>query len=310
MQSENEPILLTGATGFLGSRVLDQLITAEHPTIVLVRNPSKLNEQARSNNNIDVIQGDFHDTSLVNDIINRLRPNRILHLAWTGVASGQRNDLIQIANLRSSLSMLEQAMQYDVQSFLAIGSQAEYGHFNKRVLEADHGIPTSLYGETKLAMGSVGNRLCEKGPIRFIWMRLFSCYGPGDREEALIPYVIRELLHDRIPRLTAGTQLWDYLFVDDAAIAILHAAFHPSLQGIVNLGSGTTVRIKQVIELIRDQVSPGKELPFGSIQTTSNSLFHLEAGIDKLKLSGWEPRTELTDGITQTIAAIRRQFNL
>ena len=105
--------------------------------------------------------------------------------------------------------------------FVGLGSQAEYGPLEGRTAETRLPEPTSRYGATKLATLHLARHMCEALGVTFAWARLFSTYGPGDRPTWLIPSIISELRAGRAPRTSSGEQLWDYLYIDDTARALL-----------------------------------------------------------------------------------------
>src|SRR5205823_6272032 len=104
-------------------------------------------------------------------------------------------------------------------------------------------VPTTLYGAVKLSVSLLGRQLAAQAGMEFVWLRLFSSYGPMDDPGWLIPSVTLRLLGRERPDLTAGTQKWDYLFVEDAAGAVVEAATAPTLDGVFNLGSGRGVAV-------------------------------------------------------------------
>ena len=87
----------------------------------------------------------------------------------------------------------------------------------------------------------------------------------------MIPYVIRQLLDGNRPKVTAGEQLWDFLYVEDAVKAITMLAANRKADGIFNLGSGTVHRLKDVIATIRDTIDPHLEIGFGEISLLPKS---------------------------------------
>jgi len=124
----------------------------------------------------------------------------------------------------------------------------------------------------------------------------------------MFPSVISALLSCRRPSLTQATQKWDYLFVEDAAQAIIHAASNPTVHGIYNLGAGKAVKLRQVIEIIRDSIDAKLELGFGEIPYGPNASMHLEADVSKLHATGWSPKYSLQNGILATIEWFRKEM--
>jgi nucleoside-diphosphate-sugar epimerase len=303
-------IFLTGATGFVGSEVLRQLLRAGHETAALLREESNT---WRIDDLLD--QGQWirtADPSLrdVRDALVDFKPEAFLHLAWDGVASSDRNDEKQLANVALTSATLELAREAGAKHWIGLGSQAEYGPANARITEATPTRPTTQYGIAKLSSSMIAKRFCERAGMRFVWLRLFSAYGPADNPEWLIPYLILTLLRGEQPRLTAGRQRWDYLYVKDAARAIVLLTERAHAAGIFNLGSGRTVEIRALVETIWDAVDPSLPLRFGEVPYRSDQVMHLEADVTSLtKAAGWQPTTSLADGLMETVRYYRENHS-
>ncbi len=138
--------------------------------------------------------------------------------------------------------------------------------------------------------------------MRFAWIRIFSLYGPRDNPDYMIPSLVEKLLRGEKPSLTAGEQLWDYLYVQDAAEAIVSVGQTAGAEGVFNLGSGRVETIRQTVEQLRDLIDPSLPLGFAEVPYRPDQVMHLQADISRLHAAtGWTPRTTLADGLAQTI---------
>lgn len=295
-------ILLTGATGFLGSHVAWYLLACNCHVAALIRPQSNLWRIADILPGLHVIRGDLADLSNVADEINAFAPEVTVHLAWYGVGNRYRNDPQQVTNLHASLSLLEIVRSAGCRSWVGMGSQAEYGIYNDPISEQMPANPVTVYGVTKLCTCLLTQRLCDLYDMRFVWLRLFSPYGPADSPGWLIPYVILTLLHGERPSLTAGEQRWDYLFVEDAAEAIYRVAINPDAHGVFNLGSGEAHTVRSIVERIRALIDPDLPVGFGEVPYRPDQIMHLQADISRLReATGWSPRVGLEDGLRRTV---------
>ncbi len=296
-------ILLTGASGFLGSHVLRNLRAAGGDDVaVILREPRSAWRIADALEGVRVIRADLADEASFATAVGEFAPTHVLHLAWDGVGGRNRNDPAQHRNVGQALRLLEIAMAAGARDFIGLGSQAEYGPCAQRIGESTPTRPTTMYGASKLATCLLAERLCALNDVRFAWLRLFSSYGPRDNPEWMIPYLTRMLLRRERPAVTAAEQRWDYIYVEDAAEAVTAVARTPAAEGVFNLGSGSAPPLRDVIESIRRQVDPSLPIGYGEVPYRPDQVMRLEANIGRLAAStGWKPRTGLVQGIRNTV---------
>jgi nucleoside-diphosphate-sugar epimerase len=297
-------VLITGATGFLGSHVLRRfLANGGHEVAVLLRPHTDRGRIADVLDRVTVIEGTMERANDAHQTMAAFGPATVIHLAWMGVDSRSRASPEQTRNIQATLQLLQLAQRVGVQHWIGLGSQAEYGPANARLREDAPTRPTSMYGVAKLSTCLLTERLCAGWNIRWAWVRLFSAYGPGDQPDCMIPTVIEQLLRKQRPLLTRGEQRWDYLYVTAAAEAVYEVAVAARAQGVYNLGSGRAVSIRSIVERTRDFIDPQLPLGFGEIPYGPNQIMHLEADIDRLRKDvGWWPRVPLEDGLKETVA--------
>lgn len=304
-------VLLTGATGFVGAHTLRRLLELEHTVAIVLRPTSNPWRIQHNLSQVTVLQGDIFQPETLVEGLKRFQPEAVLHLAWQGVANAARNDVSQIyTNIPGSLKLLQLAAEVGCKHWIGLGSQAEYGPTSQVITEHTPTNPTTLYGAAKLALGLLCQAVCRQYGMRFAWLRLFSSYGPMDHPHWMIPYLILSLLRGERPQLTQGEQLWDYLFVADAAEAICTVLREEGAKGIFNLGSGEALPLRAIIEYIRDCINPSLPLGFGEIPYRPDQVMHLQANIQRLKALGWEPHTPLQEGLKRTVEWYRDNQHL
>ncbi|MCS6757693.1 MAG: NAD(P)-dependent oxidoreductase [Candidatus Devosia euplotis] len=295
-------ILITGAGGFVGSACVDAALASGHQPLALVRPAG--NRHRLGGKGVRVLPVDLADRSALGGALAQHRPEVIVHAAWSGVSNAARHNKAQITdNIDTALALVEAAAANGVSKFIGIGSQGEYGPLSGKIAETVLPVPTSLYGAAKVAVQVLAAQLCADAGVQFAWLRLFSTYGPNDNASWLIPSLITQMLDGKCPKTTEGRQLWDYLYIDDVAAAILAVATHTEATGVFNLGSGQPVPVRHIVEAIRDLAAPELDLVFGEIPYREDQIWHMEADIDRLtKLSGFTPKVGLVDGLSRTIA--------
>lgn len=293
-------IFLTGCSGFIGSHLLKELVKNNHELAILSR--GKVNHENTSlYKNILMLTGDLAKPNDFREELAKFKPDAVIHLAWSGVENLYRNEIRQVENLSYSLELMKVAHYAGAKHWLALGSQAEYGPHNEIIDEKAITEPTTTYGVIKLATALATKELAACLGIRFSWLRLFSVYGPGDRGNWFIPFLIKSLIKGDSPDLTEGKQLWDYLHVKDVALAICKVLETPDAFGIFNLGSGKAFRISEIAEYIRDKINPSISLSLGAIPYRDDQVMFMQADITNISTAtGWQPTIRLFDGLNDT----------
>lgn len=300
-----QSILITGAGGFVGAAVVRAALARGLRVMAHVRTPQAPRLMGLSGD-ISIHPADLADQRAVADLLARLKPDVVVHSAWEGVGGALRAGDIQLDNIRTSVHLADAAVAAGVSRFVGIGSQAEYGRYDRRITESDLPRPTMLYGAAKLSANVLVQQRAREAGIGFAWLRLFSVYGPGDNPNWLIPSVAASLLQRLVPKCTAGTQLWDYLHIDDVATGVLAAAVTPSAHGVFNLSSGAPVAVKTIVERLRDLAAPGLALKFGEIPFGADQIMHLEGDNSRLReATGWQPTVATLDGLASVVADLR-----
>ena len=288
--------LVTGATGFVGSHLVERLVATGWDVASLVR-PGRTHVVGEPR--ATSIAGDLAALDPARRAIRDFAPEVVFHLAWAGVRSADRDDPIQVeTNLPGTLALFRMVAEAGCRVFVGLGSQAEYGPCDEVIDEDRPLAPRTLYGAAKASAGLLLSRLAAVGDIRLAWLRLFSCYGPGDRESALIPDLIRRLADGRPASITDWDRPWDYLHVADAARAIERCALESGASGAFNLASGRPTTLRRVAERLRAVVGGESEIvPIRS----PVPLPSLRADVSRLRsATGWSPSIDLDDGLRAT----------
>jgi nucleoside-diphosphate-sugar epimerase len=294
--------LVTGASGFLGSHLTRELVRRGHIVTILLRPTSKTLLIDNYLGAVRVVYGEMQNLSGLKKALDSEPVDAAFHLAWYGVTAKDRNDSRQIThNVKGSLDLWEILHQSGCSTWIGLGSQAEYGPHAGVLREDTVTNPKTAYGVAKLAVGQLTQQLCTLADMRYIWLRLLSAYGPGDDENHMIPSMIRALMAGQKPRVTAGEQLWDYIYVTDAVEAFC-ALLESSASGVLNVGSGSATPLRKTMELLRDRIDPNLEIGFGEIPYATDQVMHLEADISRLRAAtGWEPKVSLEEGLRRTV---------
>ena len=297
-------ILITGAGGFVGAAVAKAAIAGGHEVVACVR--KDVSRLACVADRISLQRVDLSDHARLAEVVAEAKPDIVIHSAWEGVGGALRSSDIQLDNVRTAVRLCDAAIAAGARKFVGIGSQAEYGRYDRRIVETDLPQPTMIYGAAKLAANHLTAARCREAGIQFAWLRLFAAYGPGDNSNWLIPSTAASLVRGTVPQCSPGTQKWDYLHIDDVADGILAAATADEATGVFNLSSGDPVAVRTIVETLRDIAAPGVEPAFGAIPFGPDQIMHLEGDNRRLReATGWSVKVPLTEGLRQVVDEYR-----
>ncbi len=307
-------VVITGATGTIGMALIRRCIERGIRAFILVNPESRRLGRIPDDPLITVIKcglSDLADADGASLGLERTDDGRfadaMIHLAWSGtIGDGRNNRALQEQNAAYAEDAVRLAKRLGCTVFVGAGSQAEYGRVSGVISADTPCAPENEYGRAKLSAGIATRKLCRELGIRHIWPRILSIYGPYDGEMTMIMSLISALLAGSVPALTKGEQMWDYLYADDAADAILLLAEKGVDGCIYPIGSGVARPLREYIEIIRDLIDPSLELGFGQVPYSDRQVMHLCADISALSShTGFAPRVDFTEGASATIAFVR-----
>jgi nucleoside-diphosphate-sugar epimerase len=300
--------LITGPTGVLGSALTRKMAKEGIETYVVCHPGSKRTKNIINSPYIHKIECDLDNIKDLPKLIGK-SCDVFFHLAWLGTQNNNNrlNMYMQNTNVKYTLDAVEAAHALQCKVFVGAGSQAEYGRIDGIIHPDSITKPISGYGMAKLCAGQMTRTMCKEYGIRHIWPRVVSTFGPNDAPKTLISVVIDKLLAGEKPSLTAGEQIWDYLYSDDAADAFYRMALKGKDGAVYVLGSGQTKPLKEFMKIIRDSINPTLPLGIGEIPYLKDQAMHLEADVRTLTAdTGWKPSTSFQKGI-ETLIAIKQQ---
>ncbi|MBQ2314471.1 MAG: NAD(P)-dependent oxidoreductase [Treponema sp.] len=293
-------LLLTGATGMIGSAVVRGALAQGYEITCLVHADSSRLENIPQDERVHVVACDADAYASLELPGNY---DIFMHLAWAKTSVGGRDDVdAQLKNIRYTLDAVRLAQRCGCSVFVGAGSQAEYGCKDEPLTVGMPVQPESAYGSAKFCAAKLSGLLCSQLGIRFNWLRILSVYGLHDGENTLISYVIRELRAGRSPELTECGQQWDYLYCDDAAQAFLAVAERGMDGKIYPLGGGKGRLLSDYVSDIRDELQVSLPLGFGKKAYYPHQPMFLVADVSELEQdTGWTPKVSFRDGIRRIL---------
>ena len=294
-------VIMTGATGFIGSWVMQELLNNGISTTVIVRDSSRLLRGYLDNPNLHIIEGELD--SLSPAYVEDRDFDAFFHLAWGGVAPEDKNNIdLQLKNISMSLTALELASKLGCKKFIAAGTVAEYV-FSKDVMDVyERQTPNDMYGAAKVSTHYFLEVRARQLNLPFIWMVIPSTFGERRTDNNIITYTIRTLLEKKKPSYGNLTQMWDFLYVGEVARAIRLIGEKGIPGKIYGIGSGQYKPLRAFIEEIRDIIDPELSLGIGERPTLSQQTFSSCVNIyDLIADTGFIPAMSFREGIKMTI---------
>lgn len=291
-------VIITGATGAVGTSLIQEMIKNDIEVLVFCREGSERNKQIPEHPLVDKV---YCDLSQLSEIQNETGKEYdvFYHFAWAGTTGIARNDMyLQNRNVKYALDAVSAAKRFGCTTFIGAGSQAEYGRFEGKLKPDTPVFPEMGYGIGKLCAGQMTREYAHSLGLKHIWTRILSIYGPNDGKQSMVMSTIEALKRGETPKFTKGEQLWDYLYSGDAARAFKLLGEHGSDGKTYVLGSGTVRPLAEYIRIIRDKVSPGAKLDIGAIPYGERQVMHLQADITALQRdTGWKPEILFAEGV-------------
>lgn len=287
-------ILLTGATGFLGSALAKYWVQAGHDLTLLVRSTSSLQRVQSLLPTAKLATWSLADSDVVR-LVRETSPDMIVHAACAYGRQGESVLQIFDTNIRLGMLLLD----------------AVRANGRKRVGFINTGTAldsmTSNYALSKQQFAQWGDMLARQHPdaLQFVNIRLQHMYGPGD-DRSKFPTLVLHACQHHDPRLalTAGEQRRDFIYIDDVVSAydVVAQNLHEfALSDQVDLGSGYAPTVRSFVEQIHSLTGSRTELQFGAVPYRENETMLCLADIRRLVELGWKPAYSLDQGIRKTI---------
>lgn len=304
---EGKVILVTGASGFIGSHLAARLSGIPGVRLLLLaRHASQTTHQGMTWLQAELCQliPDYWHAHEIRNI------DYVFHLAAfipkTSAQADRINPVVE-DNILATRALLESLpggiTKVVFSSTIDVYAQLETGE----LLTEDSPVrPGTLYGSSKLFCEHLISVWAKEKGCDYAILRYGHIYGPGEeRYEKFIPVVIRNLLANRPPLIYGdGSALRDYLYVGDAVEATLRAARAEGNIGPLNVARGESVTLKEVAQLLMRLVGSNKEINFLPNKPNGNSL-RFDSSLMAQALGSWS-MTSLDEGLASEVEAFRR----
>jgi nucleoside-diphosphate-sugar epimerase len=309
----NARVLVTGATGFIGSHLVRRLVddgVEVHALSSVVSSvyPVRL---APLRDQITLHGGNLSDRSAMDSVVAEVQPTHVFHLgAYTHVGkSWQRVDECIQTNVQGTVNLLQALDGSEYRRFVYLGTSEIYGDIDVPFREDAVVNPISPYSVSKYA----GERYCRmfhqgRGwPV--VMIRPFNAYGPAQTPDRVIPEIIGRALRGDELKMTKGLQTREFNYVEDLADGIIRAGTVDGIEGeLFNLGCGEEISMRDLAAMILELLGNPIEPKFGALPERPTEIMRMFCDNTRAReLLGWSPRHTLRDGLAETIEWYRAE---
>lgn len=292
-------VLVTGSTGFIGRSALRILASQDVEVHALTTQ-----EAVSTYENVSFHRVDLLDIKQINPLLENLRATHLLHLAW----EVDYDSPLNYEWVHSSIELIKRFNEHGGKRAVLAGTCYEYDALSGYCTEELTPLkPLTKYGVCKDVLRRWAMSYSKTEGLSTIWPRIFFVYGPNEKPTRLVPSVIRALLNNEEAPCSHGEQIRDYIHVHDVASACI-ALLQIEAQGVVNIGSGEPVRLKNIVKMIGEELGKSSLIRLGAIMSRNDEPDMIVANPSKMHDEiGWEPAFSLESGLKQTIQWWRDQ---
>ncbi|MCL5054371.1 MAG: NAD(P)-dependent oxidoreductase [Firmicutes bacterium] len=298
---KSSKIFITGAAGFIGSHITKFLVQQGYEIHALVRPDAGLHRIQRLLSSLHLIQANLEDQDKIKDELKKIKPDTAIHLAWTTNPEDYWKTTENLTLLQASINLAKNLADLGCKKLMITGTCFEYDTTLGILSETNAIKPKSLYAACKYALFSALEPFCKHQEIQFIWPRFFYLYGPFENEKRFVPKIIVSLLEGKQAVNPPGVLVRDYLHVEDAAKAAAEL-LKSDLTGPVNIGSGTPVYLKDLMEIIGEILKKKELIKFKNHPISLDDPILILGDNRKLtENTDWKPQYDLRTGLENTI---------
>ncbi|KJU81368.1 nucleotide sugar dehydratase [Candidatus Magnetobacterium bavaricum] len=322
MDLKNKKIIVTGADGFIGSHLVEYLLSRDYNVRAFVFYNSfnswgwldTINKNLLSK--AEIFAGDIRDAYGVLESITGI--DVVFHLAaLIGIPfSYYSPDAYVETNIRGTLNVLQAAKHHNVQRVVITSTSEVYGSAIYTPMDENHPLqPQSPYSATKIASDAMAESFYRSFSLPVVIARPFNTYGPRQSLRAVIPTIITQILCGNNEIMLGSIEpLRDFNYVSDTCNGLTAIAECDAAVGkCVNIGSGKEISIGYLVEIIKETINPAVKIVCDQARKR-----HKNSEVDRLlcdstlmtNLTGWQSEISFKNGIQKTIEWFKIPANL
>ena len=299
-------VLVTGATGFIGTNLIYKLVDSNYNISIFTRKKVNIKHIKNIIPKLDVYNVDLSNPKIINEKIKKIKPDIVDHLATYGVNRNQtEDDKIINTNILGTINLFNAILQYgEVKKIVNVGSCFEYGPKLEKIKETDESNPQSVYGISKVEQTNIAKYFYEQKSLPIITLRVFNTFGPFEKPNRLIPSTILASLNQKKICINNPNDVRDFVFVKDVVEGLVKASKIKKSGEILNIGTSNEYQVKEIVKKI-SKITKYDNVVF---QKSKNHEYggKIIADVTKLKrVLKWEPKYTMDEGLKETVDWIK-----
>ncbi|MBE3101915.1 MAG: GDP-mannose 4,6-dehydratase [Firmicutes bacterium] len=312
MNLNNKSIIVTGGAGFIGSHLVDRLISEQPKELIVCSNfflgkESNLTDALRKFPKLKIVKVDVSDYGEMRQILEKYSVDIVFNLAVIPLPTSlEKPEWTFSENVNMTLNLCKLAREDKFKSLIQFSSSEAYGSALYSPMDEQHPInPETPYAASKAATDHLAFSYGRTFGIDVKIIRPFNNYGPRQNwgnYAGIIPLSIKRILENApLTIFGDGLQTRDYIFVTDtaeAAVAISKTA--NARNKVINVGTGQEITVLNLLKLIADKMNYKKEFIFKEARPGDVRRHIADTKLLK-KLTGFEPKVKIEEGIKKTI---------
>ncbi len=301
------PILVTGASGFVGANLFNTLAAIRDDVYAVVQREK--NWRLANIKDEQIIAADLNDSAAVKNLVTSVNPQTVFDCVAYGAYPFENDpNLIYQTNFGAITNLVGLLTERSIAAFIHAGSSSEYGTNCSAPLENSICAPDSHYATSKVAVANYLSFMGKQHQFPCANLRLYSVYGQLEDTSRLMPNLVRQALAGKLPPFVDARTSRDFVHVDDvcAAFVMSAARMHPGLFGeSFNIGSGLKTTIADLAATTKAVFNVTEEARFNAMEGRAWDQADWYSNPQKAADSfGWKSTIDLKDGLKRTAAWI------
>jgi nucleoside-diphosphate-sugar epimerase len=297
-------VIVTGATGFIGSNLVKKLISLNYKVGIIARETSNLKNLNSIETKLEIFRINKNSSNIrqIQNFFSYIKPTTVFHLASMFTANHKFNDIDKLidSNIKLGSFILDVAVSRGVKNFINTGTS--WQHYKNKNYN-----PVCLYAATKQAFEQIIEYYTNAYELKAITLKLFDTYGPNDNRGKLISTLIEIGENNKIFDVSPGNQKIDLVYIDDVVNAFLSAenlleGMPKSVHKKFGVASGNPLSIREIVNLLNKIMDKEIKINWGAKPYRKREV--MEPWSNFKTLPNWEPHVSIDDGLRLITKAI------